>query len=143
MERSNLIIRPGFAVWLGVLWLALICDAAGISYVLRHADPRVVILYRQSLMARSDLICTWIPLLGGLLAIVGLLARRRWGWALAVTLNLALAAGAFAVSGTAFWMARPYGVGGQIVRPSVFGIPMVALIVFFVLLAPGVRRAFR
>src|SRR5213593_4696741 len=73
----------------------------------------------------------------------GLLARRRWGLGLAMLLNLALVAGAFAVTGTAFWLARPYGVDGVILRPEIIGVPTVALLFTLVLLAPSVRRGFR
>src|SRR2546427_10280163 len=100
MNRSQLGISPSFAVWAGVLWFVLVCNAAGVSYVLRHSDPRYVYLYEHAAMVRSDALCTYVPLVGALLAIAGLLARRRWGWGLAVLLNLALVAGAFAVTGT-------------------------------------------
>ncbi len=94
-------------------------------------------------MVRSDVLCTYVPFVGALLAIAGLLARRRWGWGLAMLLNLALVAGAFAVTGTAFWLARPYGVDGVILRPEIIGVPTVALLFTMVLLAPSVRRGFR
>jgi len=58
-------------------------------------------------------------------------------------LNLALVAGSFAVTGTAFWMVRPYGVGGEILKPNMAGVPAGALLMILVLLAPSVRRGFR
>jgi hypothetical protein len=58
-------------------------------------------------------------------------------------LNLALVAGAFAVTGTAFWLARPYGVDGVILRPEIIGVPTVAFLFIIVLLSPSVRRGFR
>ena len=143
MNRSQLGISPSFAVWVGVLWFALVCNAAGVSYVLRHSDPRYVYLYEHAAMVRSDVLCTYVPFAVAVLAIAGLLARRRWGWGLAMLLNLALVAGAFAVTGTAFWLARPYGVNGVILRPEIIGVPTVALLFTLVLLAPSVRRGFR
>src|SRR5213593_2195479 len=143
MNRSQLGISPSFAVWSGVLWFTLVCNAAGVSYVLRHSDPRYVYLYEHAAMVRSDVLCTYVPFVGALLAIAGLLARRRWGLGLAMLLNLALVAGAFAVTGTAFWLARPYGVDGVILRPEIIGVPTVALLFTLVLLAPSVRRGFR
>jgi len=118
MNRSQLGISPSFAVWVGVLWFALVCNAAGVSYVLRHSDPRYVYLYEHAAMVRSDVLCTYVPFAVAVLAIAGLLARRRWGWGLAMLLNLALVAGAFAVTGS-------------------------ALLFTMVLLAPSVRRGFR
>jgi len=143
MNRSQLSISPAFAVWLGVAWLALVCDTAGVSYVLRHHDPRFTFLYEHASMVRSDVLCTFVPFVGAALAIVGLLARREWGWGLALVLNLALVAGSFAVTGTAFWMVRPYGVGGEILKPNMAGVPAGALLMILVLLAPSVRRGFR
>jgi hypothetical protein len=143
MKRDQLGISPSFAVWAGVLWFALVCNAASVSYVLRHSDPRYAYLAAHAVMLRSDVLCTYVPFAGALLAIVGLIARRRWGWGLAMLLNLALVVGTFAVTGTAFWMARPYGVGGQILRPGIIGVPTVAFLLMIVLLAPGVRRGFR
>src|SRR5207247_8835761 len=138
MVRPQVGISPSFAVWVGVLWFALVCNAAGVSYVLRHSDPRYVYLYEHAAMVRSDVLCTYVPFAVAVLAIAGLLARRRWGWGLATLLNLALVAGAFAVTGTAFWLARPYGVDGAILRPEIIGVPAVALLVSLVLLAPVV-----
>ena len=104
VNRAQLGISPSFAVWVGVVWCVFICDGAGFSYVLRHYDPRFVYLNQHASMVRSDLLCTYIPVAGALLAIAGLLARRWWGWSLAMLLNLALVAGCFAVAGTApFW----------------------------------------
>src|SRR5438093_13115197 len=143
MKHSQLSISPAFGVWLGVAWLALVCNAAGVSYVRRHDDARFVFLYEHAAMARADALSTYIPLAGAILAIIGLLRRRPWGWGLALVLNLALVAGCFVVTGTAFWMARPYGVGGQILTPQMLGVPAVACLVILVLLAPSVRRAFR
>src|SRR5438477_10648522 len=143
MVRPQVSISPSFAVWVGVLWFALVCNAAGVSYVLRHSDPRYVYLYEHAAMVRSDVLCTYVPFAVAVLAIAGLLARRRWGWGLAMLLNLALVAGAFAVTGTAFWLARPYGVDGVILRPEIIGVPTVALLFILVLLAPSVRRGFR
>ncbi len=143
VNRAQLGISPSFAVWVGVVWCVFICDGAGVSYVLRHYDPRFVYLNQHASMVRSDLLCTYIPFAGALLAIAGLLARRWWGWSLAMLLNLALVAGCFAVAGTAFWLARPYGVGGEILKPQIIGVPTVAFLVMLVLLAPSVRRGFR
>ncbi len=143
MRRSQLSISPAFAIGLGVVWFALLCDAAVISYVLRHEDPRFWFLQDPAAMVRSDVLCTFIPMLGAVLAMLGLLGRRMWGWSLALVMNLAVVVGAFAMTGSAFWMARPYGVDGQIVAPSAFGIPTAALVMFLVLLAPSVRRRFR
>jgi len=143
VNRAQLGISPSFAVWVGVVWCVFICDGAGFSYVLRHYDPRFVYLNQHASMVRSDLLCTYIPVAGALLAIAGLLARRWWGWSLAMLLNLALVAGCFAVAGTAFWMARPYGVSGEIMKPQIIGVPTVAFLVMLVLLAPSVRRGFR
>ena len=143
MVRPQVGISPSFAVWVGVLWFALVCNAAGVSYVLRHSDPRYVYLYEHAAMVRSDVLCTFVPFVGAALAIVGLLARREWGWGLALVLNLALVAGSFAVTGTAFWMVRPYGVGGEILKPNMAGVPAGALLMILVLLAPSVRRGFR
>ncbi len=143
MKRDQLGISPSFAVWAGVLWFVLVCNQAGISYVLRHSDPRYVYLSQHVAMLRSDVVCTYVPFVGALLAIVGLLARRRWGWGLAMLLNLTLFVGTFAVSGTAFWMARPYGVNGVILKPDFIGVPTVAFLLVMVLLSPSVRRGFR
>ena len=142
MNRIQLGISPSFAVWVGVIWLALICDAAGVSYVLRHWD-RFTYRYEHAAMLRSDLLCTYVPFAVAVLAMAGLVARRWWGWGLALLLNLALVAGTFAVTGTAFWLARPYGVDGVILRPEIIGVPTVALLFMIVLLAPSVRRGFR
>jgi len=143
MNRIQLGISPSFAVWVGVIWLALICDAAGVSYVLRHWDPRFTYLYEHAAMLRSDLLCTYVPFAVAVLAMAGLVARRWWGWSLALLLNLALVAGTFAVTGTAFWLARPYGVNGVILRPEFIGVPTVGFLVVLVLLSPTVRRGFR
>jgi hypothetical protein len=143
MRRSQLSISPAFAVGLGVAWFALVCDAALVSYVLRHDDPRFSFLSEPAAMVRSDLVCTCVPIVGALLASLGLLGRRSWGWSLALLMNVAVVVGAFAITGTSFWMARPYGVNGQILPPEAFGIPTAALVVFLVLLAPSVRRGFR
>ena len=143
MNRSQLGISPSFAVWAGVLWFVLVCNAAGVSYVLHHSDPRFTYLYEHAAMVRSDVLCTYVPFGGALLAIAGLLARRRWGWGLAMLLSLAPLAGTFAVAGTAFWMARPYGVDGAILQPGIIGVPTVAFLMILVLLSPTVRRGFR
>src|SRR5919198_3164339 len=119
MNRHPFRISPSFAVWVGVLWLALVCDAAGVSYVLRHWDPRFAYLSERAAMVRSDVLCTYVPFAGAVLAMAGLVARRRWGWGLALLLNVALLAGTYAVAGTAFWLARPYGVDGAILRPGI------------------------
>src|SRR5438034_10093378 len=113
MKRSQLSISPAFAVWLGVAWLALLCDTAGVSYVLRHHDPRFAFLYEHASMVRSDVLCTFVPFVGAALAIVGLLARREWGWGLALVLNLALVAVIFAVTGSALWLVRLYTEGRE------------------------------
>ena len=143
MDRTQLGISPSFAVWVGVIWFTLVCDSAGVSYAVRHYDPRFMYLHEHAAMVRSDVLCTYVPFAGAFLAIAGLLARRWWGWGLAMLLNVALVAGNFAVAGTAFWMARPYGVGGQILRPEIIGIPAIAFLVILVFLAPTVRRGFR
>ena len=106
-------------------------------------DPRFSFLSEPAAMVRSDLVCTCVPIVGALLASLGLLGRRSWGWSLALLMNVAVVVGAFAITGTSFWMARPYGVNGQILPPEAFGIPTAALVVFLVLLAPSVRRGFR
>src|SRR5438045_9544206 len=115
MNRTQLGISPSFAVWVGVLWFALVCNAAGVSFVLRHSDPRYVYLYEHAAMVRSDVLCTYVPFAVAVLAIAGLLGRRRWGWGLAGPLDRALAGGASAVAGTAVSVARPSGRGGGIV----------------------------
>src|SRR5438093_12821433 len=98
MVRPQVSISPSFAVWVGVLWFALVCNAAGVSYVLRHSDPRYVYLYEHAAMVRSDVLCTYVPFAGSVLAFAGLRARRRGGWAPARRLNLALVAVAVAVA---------------------------------------------
>src|SRR2546422_9884750 len=118
MNRTQLGISPSFAVWAGVLWFALVCNAAGVSYVLRHSDPRYVYLYEHAAMVRSDVLCPYVPFVGAILATTALLARCRRGWALAVLLNLALVAGGFTVTGTAVWLAPPASVAGWIPRGS-------------------------
>jgi len=143
MKRSQLSISAPFAVWIGVAWLALVCDTAGAAYVLRHQDPRFALLYEHASAVRADVLCTYVPLAGAVLAIAGLLARRRWGWGLALLLNLAAVAGSFAVTGTAFWIARPYGADGAILKPAMIGVPGGAFLMLLVLLAPSVRRGFR
>ena len=72
MNRPQLGISPSFAVWSGVLWFTLVCNAAGVSYVLRHSDPRYVYLHEHAAMVRSDVLSTYVPLVGAAL-------RRGWG----------------------------------------------------------------
>ena len=143
MKRSQLSISPPFAQWLAVAWLALLCDAAGAAYLLRHHDPRFELLYEHTSTVRADVLCTWVPLACAVLAIAGLIARRRWGWSLALLLTLAAVAGSFAVTGTAYWMARPYGADGAVLKPAMLGVPGGAFLMLLVLLAPSVRRGFR
>ncbi|HYY05811.1 MAG TPA: hypothetical protein VE997_04490 [Candidatus Limnocylindria bacterium] len=143
MNRTRRGISPSFAVWVGVVWFVLVCDTAAVSYVLRHGDPRFVSLYGHAGMLRADVLGTYVPFASGLLAIAGLLARRWWGWGLALVLNLAVGAGTFAVAGTAFSMARPHGVDGAILRPEIIGVPTIAFLLMLVLLSPSVRRGFR